>query len=414
MSHKRVVITGLGVIAPNGNNLKEYWDALLKGRSGVSRLTYFDPAEFNSHIGGEIKNFDPARYVELRESRKMEKFVLYAVVAAKMAMEDAGFDMNKADPNRVGVYTGAGIGGIKTMQEQHTVFVEKGPKRMSPHLIPKLITNIAAGYVSISVGARGPNMCVVTACASAAHSLGEAWRVIRDGDADAMLAGGSEGALTVLGFGGFCAMRALSTRNDEPEKASRPFDKDRDGFVMSEGAGILLLEELEHAKKRNAEIYCEMAGYGLSGDAHHITAPAPNGEGAARAMEMAIVKSGINKEDYDYINAHGTSTKLNDKCETAAIKTVFGNHAKKLAVSSIKSMTGHLLGAAGAAELIATAMTIKHGIIPPTINYETPDPDCDLDYVPNKARAVKVKVALSNSLGFGGHNATLVIKKFEG
>ncbi|MCK5655341.1 MAG: beta-ketoacyl-ACP synthase II [Candidatus Aureabacteria bacterium] len=414
MSHKRVVITGLGVIAPNGNNLKEYWDALLKGKSGIARLTYFDPAEFNSHIGGEIKNFDSARYVEPRESRKMEKFVLYAVAAAKMAMEDAEFDMNKADPNRVGVYTGSGIGGIKTMQEQHTVFVEKGPKRMSPHLIPKLITNIAAGHVSISIGAKGPNMCVVTACASAAHSLGEAWKVIRDGDADAMLAGGSEGALTVLGFGGFCAMRALSTRNDEPEKASRPFDKDRDGFVMSEGAGILLLEELEHAKKRNAEIYCEMVGYGLSGDAHHITAPTPNGEGAARAMEMAIVKSGINKDDYDYINAHGTSTKLNDKCETAAIKAVFGAHAKKLAVSSTKSMTGHLLGAAGAAELIATAMTIKHGIIPPTINYETPDPDCDLDYVPNEARKVEVKAVLSNSLGFGGHNATLAVKKFEG
>ncbi|MCK9555871.1 beta-ketoacyl-ACP synthase II [bacterium] len=413
MSHKRVVITGLGVISPNGGNLQEYWDALIHGKSGISRLTYFDPSDFNSHIAGEVKNFDASKYINPKDLRKTEKFVAFAVATAKMALDDSGIDMNNEDPTKIGVYVGSGIGGIQTMQEQHTRYVEKGPNRLSPFLIPMLITNIAAGQVSISIGAKGPNLCVVTACASAAHSIGEAWRAIRDGDADAMFAGGTEGALTVLGFGGFCAMKALSTRNDEPERASRPFDRDRDGFIMSEGAGIVVLEELEHAKKRGANIYCEMTGYGLSGDGYHITAPDPLGAGGARALKMAIKKSGLPLEDYSYINAHGTSTKLNDKCETLAIKSVFGDHAKKLAVSSIKSMTGHLLGAAGAVELIATALTIKNSIIPPTINYENPDPECDLDYVPNYAREAKVKAALSNSLGFGGHNATLALKKFE-
>ncbi|MDD5644366.1 MAG: beta-ketoacyl-ACP synthase II [bacterium] len=414
MSHnKRVVITGMGVVSPNGNNLKEYWDALIRGKSGVGRLTYFDPTKFNSHIAGEVKNFDASKYVNPKDLRKMEKFVTFAVATARMALEDSGIDMNREDPTKVGVYIGSGIGGIQTMQEQHTRYVEKGPDRLSPFLIPMLITNIAAGQVSISIGAKGPNLCVVTACASSAHSIGEAWRALKDGDADIMFAGGSEGALTVLGFGGFCAMKALSTRNDEPEKASRPFDRDRDGFIMSEGAGVLVLEELEHAKKRGARIYCEMTGYGLSGDGYHITAPDPEGAGGARALKMAIKKSGLALEDYDYINAHGTSTKLNDKCETLAIKSVFGEHAKKLAVSSVKSMTGHLLGAAGAAELIATALTIQNGIIPPTINYENPDPECDLDYVPNHAREAKVRAALSNSLGFGGHNATLALKRFE-
>ncbi len=413
MSHKRVVITGLGVISPNGGNLQEYWDALIHGKSGISRLTYFDPSDFNSHIAGEVKNFDASKYINPKELRKTEKFVAFAVATAKMALDDSGIDMNNEDPTKIGVYVGSGIGGIQTIQEQHTRYVEKGPNRLSPFLIPMLITNIAAGQVSISIGAKGPNLCVVTACASAAHSIGEAWRAIRDGDADAMFAGGTEGALTVLGFGGFCAMKALSTRNDEPERASRPFDRDRDGFIMSEGAGVVVLEELEHAKKRGANIYCEMTGYGLSGDGYHITAPDPLGAGGARALTMAIKKSGLPLEDYSYINAHGTSTKLNDKCETLAIKSVFGDHAKKLAVSSIKSMTGHLLGAAGAVELIATALTIKNSIIPPTINYENPDPECDLDYVPNHAREAKVKAALSNSLGFGGHNATLALKKFE-
>ncbi len=410
--NRRVVVTGMGVVSPVGNTLKEFWDNLVHGRSGAVPITDFDVSKFETRIACKVKNFDGSKWIGPKDLKRMDPFVRFAVVAAKMALEDAKLDVPNSNPERIGVLVGSGIGGITTVEEQHLIMLEKGPSRMSPFLIPMLIVNMAPGQISIQTGARGPNSCIATACATSAHAVGEAARLILHGDADAMIAGGAEAAITNLGLGGFCAMHALSTRNDAPQKASRPFDRDRDGFVMGEGAGILVLEELEHAKKRGAKIYCEVVGYGLTGDAYHMTAPAPDGEGASRCMKMALDDAGLNPEDVDYINAHGTSTALNDKLETMAIKRVFKDYAKKVPISSTKSMMGHLLGAAGSMELIVCALAMQEGFVPPTINYETPDPDCDLDYVPNQARQLKVDVALSNSLGFGGHNATLVAKRF--
>ncbi|MDP3730496.1 MAG: beta-ketoacyl-ACP synthase II [Candidatus Omnitrophota bacterium] len=414
---RRVAVTGLGVVSPIGNTIEEFWKNLLEGKSGVKRLACFDPTHFKSKIAAEVRNFDPAHYLSPKDMKRMDRFVQFAVVSAKMAVINSGLDLNKEDRNRIGVLIGSGIGGLHTVETEHRQFIalgpEKGPDRISPFLIPMLIVNMAAGQVSITLGLKGPNSAVATACATSNHAIGDAYRIIQRGEAETMLAGGSETAITHMGFGGFCALKALSTAyNDHPEKACRPFDKNRDGFVMGEGAGVVVLEEAEHAMKRGAKIYCELVGYGMSGDAYHITAPDPKGEGGVRCMAASLKDAGVKPNEVDYINAHGTSTLYNDKIETLAINKVFGSHAKKLAVSSTKSVTGHLLGAAGGVELIATALCIKEGIIPPTINYETPDPYCDLDYVPNKPRAAKVNVAMSNALGFGGHNATLVVRKF--
>ena len=408
---RRVVVTGLGVISPLGNTTEKFWDSLVKGKSGIGHLTYFDASQYESLIAGEARDFVPHPFIPAKELRRMERFVQFAVTASKNAIDDAGLDISKQDPFRTGVVVGSGIGSLKIIEEQHKVIIEKGPSRVTPFLIPMLIVNMAAGHISIMFGIKGPNSCTTTACASGSHAIGDAFRIIQYGDADVMIAGGTESCITTLGIAGFCALKALSTRNNEPEKASRPFDKERDGFVMAEGAGIVILEEFEHAKKRNARIYGEVIGLGMTGDGYHMTAPDPEGEGAARCMLNALKDAGLRPEDVSYINAHGTSTPLNDKVETMAIKKVFGSFAKKVAVSSTKSMTGHLLGAAGGVEFVACCLALKHDIIPPTINYEIPDPDCDLDYVPNKARQAKVNVCLSNSLGFGGHNATLCVKK---
>lgn len=414
MSKRRVVITGLGTVAPNGNDVNQFWDALKNGKSGIGNVTHFDVTDYPCKVAAELKGFNITDHITPKEAKKMDPFVQYAIVAAREAFADSGIDMNTTDPTRVGVYIGSGIGGIQTLEEQHAKLLAKGPRRISPFLIPMMITNIAPGMVAIDLGAKGPNYCIVTACASGSHSIGEAYRTIVFGDADVMVAGGTEHAITPLGFGGFCAAKTMSTkRNDNPTEASRPFDADRDGFVMGEGSGMLVLEELEHAKKRGATIYAEFTGFGLSDDAHHITAPAEGGEGGARAMKMALDNSGINLEDVDYINAHGTSTNLNDKYETAAIKTVFGDHAYKLNVSSTKSMTGHLLGAAGAIELVACVKALNENIIPPTINYTNKDELCDLNYTPNNAVEKELNTIISNSLGFGGHNCTLAIKKFK-
>lgn len=410
-SKRRVVITGLGVVSPIGNNLNDFWGALMKSKSGAGKLTAFDCSKFDSHIAAEIKNFNPESVLNSKQIRRMDRFVQLGVYAAKMAFDDAGIDMTKEDARRIGVLVGSGIGGLHTIEEQVEIYLTKGPSRLSPFLIPMLIVNMASGQISIVLGAKGPNSCVATACASGTHAIGDAFKIIQRGDADAMITGGTEGCITPVGFGGFCALKALSTRNDDPEHASRPFDRERDGFVMGEGAGIVVIEELGHAKARGAKIYCEIIGYGMTGDAYHMTAPDPEGEGAAYCMQMCVKDAGIALEDVNYINAHGTSTKYNDETETKAIKKVFGKHAYKLAVSSTKSMTGHLLGAAGGVEAVACAMAIKHNVLPPTINYEHPDPKCDLDYVPNKARKAKVNVALSNSLGFGGHNTTIAMRK---
>nr|MBU1327770.1 beta-ketoacyl-ACP synthase II [Candidatus Omnitrophota bacterium] len=408
---RRVVVTGLGVISPIGCAKEDFWTNLIKGKSGIGPLTYFDASQYESRIAGEIKDFAPHPFISVKDLRRMEKFVQFGVTAAKNAIDDSGLDVSKEDPYKIGVIVGSGIGSLRIIEEEHKVILEKGPSRMTPFLIPMLIVNMAAGHISIMIGVKGPNLCTTTACASGSHAIGEAMRIIQYGDADVMIAGGTESCITALGIGGFCALRALSTRNKDPERASRPFDKDRDGFVMSEGCGIVILEELEHAKKRNAKIYSEIVGYGMTGDAYHMTAPDPEGRGASRCMVNALKDGSLKPEDISYINAHGTSTMLNDKVETMAIKKVFGNHAKKVAVSSTKSMLGHQLGAAGAVEFVICCLSIERGIIPPTINYETPDPDCDLDYVPNKARQLKVNTCLSNSLGFGGHNATLCVKK---
>ena len=419
MSNKRVVLTGAGLVTPVGNNISDYWDALTSGKTGVSLLAAFDPAAFNSHVAAEVKEFDASSYLTSKQNRRLDPFVKFAIVAAKMAMEDCGLDMSKVNPERAGVYVGSGIGGLHTVETEHRKYLSaenenRGAARISPFLIPMLIVNMASGVVSIELGFKGPNSSSVTACAAGSHSIGDAFRLIQRGDADVMAAGGSEAAITKMGFGGFCALKALSTRNDDPTHASRPFDRDRDGFVMGEGAGIVILEELEHAKKRGAEIHCEMVGYGMSGDAYHMTAPDPEGDGAVRCMRLSLEDAKLNTSDVGYINAHGTSTQLNDAMETAAIKKVFADRAYKVPVSSTKGVTGHLLGATGATEFIACAKAIKHGVIPPTINYENPDPKCDLDYVPNTAREQEVNVAMSNSLGFGGHNVTLVLKKFKG
>jgi len=407
---RRVVVTGLGVISAIGCAKEEFWSNLIKGKSGVGPLTHFDATKYDSRIAGEVRNFVPHPFISSKDLRRMEKFVQFGVTAAKNAVDDSGIDMSKEDPYRIGVIVGSGIGSLRIIEEQHEVILEKGPSRVTPFLIPMLIVNMAAGHISIMIGVKGPNLCTTTACASGSHAIGDAMRIIQYGDADVMIAGGTESCITTLGIGGFCSLKALSTRNNEPERASRPFDKDRDGFIMAEGCGIVILEELERAKKRNAKIYGEIVGYGMTGDAYHMTAPDPEGEGAARCMVNALKDAGLKPENISYINAHGTSTMLNDKIETLAIKKVFGNFAKKVAISSTKSMMGHQLGAAGAVEFVICCLAIERSVIPPTINYENPDPDCDLDYVPNKARQVKVNACLSNSLGFGGHNATLIIK----
>ncbi|NOX97471.1 MAG: beta-ketoacyl-ACP synthase II [Nitrospirae bacterium] len=414
MERKRVVVTGLGVISPVGDNKEDFWSSLSRGKSGVGKLTHFEANAYDSRIAGQVNDFDPNLRLGKKEVRRMDRFAQFALVASLDAVEDARLNIEEEDINRIGVLIGSGIGGISTIEKQHSVLLEKGPAKISPFFIPMLIVNMASGQVSITLGVKGPNSCVATACASASHAIGDSYRIIQRGEAEVMIAGGAEAAITPLGVGGFCAMKALSTRNDEPEKASRPFDKTRDGFVMGEGAGIIVLENLEHALKRGARIYGEVVGYGMSGDACHITAPAPEGEGAARSMELALKDADLKPESVDYINAHGTSTPLNDKFETMAIKTVFGEYAKKVAISSTKSMTGHLLGAAGGVELIVCLLAMEKNLIPPTINYEYPDPECDLDYVPNQARKAEVKVAVSNSLGFGGHNATLLVRRYEG
>lgn len=410
---RRVVVTGMGVVTPLGNDLNSTWDGLVNGRSGIGRITRFDASDYPSQIAGEVKGFDPDPYVDKKEQKKMDMFIHYAMAAGQMAMEDSGVVVDASNRERVGVIVSSGIGGLPAIEKYHKILLERGARKVSPFFIPMVLINLASGQIAIRHGARGPNTSIVTACATGTHSIGEAFRLIQRNDADVMIAGGAESTICPLGIAGFSSMRALSTRNHEPERASRPFDAERDGFVIGEGAGVLILEELELARKRGAKIYAEVTGYGLTGDAYHITSPAPEGEGAARCMEMALKDAGMNPDDIDYINAHGTSTPFNDEFETMAIKTVFGGHARTLAVSSTKSMTGHLLGAAGGVEAVFMAMTIKDGILPPTINYEVPDPACDLDYVPNEARRVPVRAALSNSLGFGGTNATLVMRRYE-
>ena len=409
---RRIVITGMGVVSPIGIGNDAFWDALKNGRSGVGRLTFFDTTDYPSKIDAEIKGFQPELYIDKKNIKRMDRFTQFAFAAADMAIRDAKLDTAKLDMERVGIIVGSGIGGLSTIEEEHTVLKERGARRVSPFLIPRLISNIAPGEIAIRWGFMGPNYAVSSACATSNHAIGDALRILRYGDADVIVAGGSEAAITPLGFAGFCSARTLSTRNDEPEKASRPFDKDRDGFVMGEGAGIVVLEEIEHAKARGAHIYAELAGYGATDDAYHITAPNPEGTSAIKAMQKALADGEMAPSDIQYVNAHGTSTNLNDKTETKALHAVFGKHAKKLAISSTKSMTGHLLGAAGVVELIATINCILNKTVHPTINYETPDPECDLDYVPNKARPLDINCALSNSLGFGGHNAVLVVKRY--
>lgn len=409
----RVVITGLGAVTPIGNEVSTFWKNMISGVSGIDYVTAFDTSEYTTRIAGEVKNFNPEDYMDRKEAKRVDRFIQFAIAATKQALAQADLDISKMDATRAGVYIGSGIGGLATLEENHKILLEKGPRRVSPFMVPMMIANMASGLVSIEIGAKGPNSSVVSACATGTHAIGDAAEIIRRGRADVMIAGGSEATIRPLAFAGFGNMKALSTRNDEPQKASRPFDLNRDGFVMGEGAGILVLESLEHAKKRGATILAEVAGYGMSGDAYHLTAPAPEGEGAARAMKEALLDAALDPTEVDYINAHGTSTDYNDKFETLAIKSVFGDYAYKVAISSTKSMTGHLLGAAGGVEAIACVLAIREGIIPPTINYETPDPDCDLDYVPNEARKANVRVAMSNSLGFGGHNATIILKAYE-
>lgn len=411
MSERRVVVTGMGVVSPVGNDLQTFWESLTQGRSGIGRFEAFDSTNFDCKIAGEVKNFESVKYFKNPKTvKRTDRFTHFAMAGTKMALEDSGMDLETLDRTRFGVMIGSGIGGLYSMEEEAHRLADRGPSRVSPFTIAMMISNMASGMVSMEYDLRGPNMCIVTACATANNSLGEAWRIIKFGDADAFIAGGAEATITPLGIGGFASMKALSCRNDDPEKASRPFDKDRNGFVMSEGAGIVVLEEYEHAKKRGAKIYCELAGYGCTADAYHMTAPMPEGEGAARAMSIAMRHAKINPSDLDYINAHATSTGLGDICETRAIKLALGDHAHKVAVSATKSTTGHLLGAAGGVELAACALAIKHGVIPPTINLENPDLECDLDCVPNVAREAKLACVMSNSFGFGGHNATILLK----
>lgn len=411
-SKKRVVITGLGIISPVGIGKEAFWQALLKGQSGIGRLTRFDPSAYDSKIAGEVKDFVPEQYLDRKEIKRMDRFTQFGVVAARLAVEDAALDLAREDAERIGVVIGSGIGGIETLCEQHGVLLAKGPNRVSPLFIPMMITNMAAGQIAIALGSKGPNITVVTACASGTNAVGEAFKTLQRGAASVVLAGGTETPIVPIAMAGFCSMRAMSTSNDEPQRASRPFDRNRDGFVIGEGAGIMVLETLEHATTRGAMIYGEIAGYGCTADGYHITAPEPGGTEAARAIQLALQDAGIAPEQVDYINAHGTSTELNDKIETLAIKRVLGDHAYRVPVSSIKSMTGHTMGAAGALEAIACVLTINTGWLPPTINLENPDPECDLDYVPNQAREHPVTVAVSNSFGFGGQNGVLVIRKF--
>jgi len=412
MSYPRVVVTGLGVISPIGNDKTTFWDALIHGRSGAGPITTFDPARFTAKIAAEVKGYDPTLTIPFKESKRMERFCQFAVSAAKEALTDSGLDISKEDPYQMGVIVGSGIGSLRIVEETHKIYLERGPEKFSPFMIPLLIINMASGWISILNGLKGPNFAVVTACASGTHSIGEAFRAIQHGQAKVMVAGGTESCITPLGIGGFCALKALSTRNEDPAAASRPFDKERDGFVMGEGAGIAVLEELEHAKARGSKIYAELVGFGMNGDAYHMTAPSPDGEGAARCMDMTLRDAHLNPSDVDYINAHGTSTEMNDRIETLAIKTLFKDHAGKIRVNSTKSMTGHTLGAAGGIEFVASCLSLKHQVLHATINLTHPDPGCDLDYVPNEARQTPVNVCLSNSLGFGGHNATVALKRF--
>ncbi len=410
----RVVVTGVGAVTPVGNTAEEFWAAVCEGRSGVGPITRFDAKNLDTRIAAEVKDFDPLRVVEKKDLKKLDLFIQYALAAGVDAVEDAKLDFAQVDPTRAGCLVGSGIGGIQTLLQWHDVLKEKGPGRISPFFIPALIVNMASGQLSMRYRLKGPNSAVITACATGNHAIGDAFKIIQRGDADLMLAGGSEAIIIELCVAGFCSMKALSTRNDEPERASRPFDAQRDGFVCGEGAGVLVLESLEHARRRGARIYAEIVGYGMTADAHHMTAPDPEGDGATRAMAAALRDGGLEPTAVGYINAHGTSTPYNDKTETVAIKRVFGEHAKKLAVSSTKSMVGHLLGAAGGVEAIVTVLALHHGILPPTVNYEVPDPECDLDYVPNVARKAEVEVALSNGFGFGGTNATLAFRRFRG
>jgi 3-oxoacyl-[acyl-carrier-protein] synthase II len=408
-----VVVTGVGLVSPLGIGTEETWQGLLAGRSGAGPITLFDPSHHTTRFACEVKGFDPLAWLEKKDVKKVDRFIQFAVAAADLAMKDAAFAVAPAEAGRVGVFIGSGIGGFATIEREHEALLKGGPRRISPFFIPAVIINLASGWVSIRTGAKGPNSATATACASGAHAVGDSFRLIQHGDADAMIAGGSEAAITPLGVGGFCAMRALSTRNDAPEKASRPFDKDRDGFVIGEGAGILLLEELEHARRRGAKIYAEIVGYGTSGDAYHISAPSEDGAGAVRVMRATLEDAGVPPSVVDYINVHGTSTPRGDAVETIATKTVFGDHARKLALSSTKSMTGHLLGASGGLEAGITALALRDQVLPPTINHDTPDPECDLDCVPNRARKAELRYAISNSFGFGGTNGALLLKRFE-
>ncbi|HEX9934383.1 MAG TPA: beta-ketoacyl-ACP synthase II [bacterium] len=413
MRERRVVVTGLGTLTPIGNTVREFWDGLKNGRNGIGPVTRFNAEAFDARIAGEVKGFDPSRFLDSKEARRMDPFTQYGMVAGDEAIRDSGLDLPKEDPRRIGVVVGSGIGGMIIYSSEHRKLIEKGPGRVSPFFIPMMIPDILPGHLSIKYSLKGPNYSAVSACASGSHAIGIGLMHIERGDADVMLVGGSEAVITEMSFAGFCSAKALSTRNDDPAHASRPFDLGRDGFVMGEGAGLVVLEELSHAKKRGARIYAEMAGFGFTGDANHITAPHPQGEGASQAMRLAVQDAGLNIQDVDYINAHGTSTPLNDSIETLAIKTLFGAHAKSLWISSTKSMIGHLLGASGAVEFVATILTILNRLVPPTINYEVPDPQCDLNYVPNTAKERDVRVALSNSFGFGGHDVSLCIKRFQ-
>lgn len=413
MENQRVVVTGVGLVTPLGIGVRASWEALLEGKSGIGTITTFDSSGLPVHIAGEVKGFDPSHYIEPKEIKKMDRFIHFAVAASSMAIEDSGLKLTEENAERVGVVIGSGIGGLPAIEHYHKTYLEKGYRRITPFFIPMLIINLASGQVSIRFGVKGPNTAVSTACATGSHAIGDAFKIIQRGDADAMIAGGTESVITPMAIGGFAVMKALSTRNDEPELASRPFDRDRDGFVMGEGAGIVILESLESARERNAKIYAEVVGYGMSSDAYHITSPPPGGEGAALCMSRALKDAGVTPDVVDYINAHGTSTKYGDELETTAIKKVFGAHAYKLCVSSTKSMIGHLLGASGGVEAVISVLSIYNNVVPPTINLENPDTDCDLDYVPNRSRSLNVEYAISNSFGFGGTNACLLFRKIR-
>ncbi|MSU57983.1 MAG: beta-ketoacyl-[acyl-carrier-protein] synthase II [Pedosphaera sp.] len=414
-TERRVVVTGLGVVTPLGHDLDSFWKNLLAGQSGIDQITAFDATAFDTQIAGQVRNFNPVpAFPSPKDVRRTDRYSQFGIYAGWQALKDCGADLSKLNVDEIGCIIGSGIGGLETTTAQIKILLERGPGRLSPFMIPMLISNMASGLFSMYHNLRGPNFATCSACATANHAIGEAWRTIKMGEAQMMFAGGAEAAIVPIGIGGFCAMKAMSTRNDDPKTASRPFDRERDGFVMGEGAGVIVLEDLEHAKQRGAKIYCEIAGYGNTADAHHLTAPSPGGEGAARCMKMALRNGGLNLTDISYINAHGTSTPQGDVCETQAIKSVFGDHAKKLAVSSTKGATGHMLGAAGAVEMTVCALAIKNGVVPPTINLQNPDPECDLDYVPNTAREMPVNAIVNNSFGFGGHNATITAKKFVG